>query len=84
MDPLLKSQPSWPTDKYHLTYGISCPLNMSTNQERFSDLTEAIGRGNHKSAKTSREKLADFVSKDVKCLYKMPLEIEAAKKIKYG
>ena len=47
-----------------------------------SYLIDAIEQGNQKSAQTNREKLAELVSKDVKCGYQIPLTIEAAKKIK--
>ena len=49
-----------------------------------SYLIDAIEQGNQKSAQTNREKLAELVSKDVKCGYHIPLTIKAANKIKDG
>ena len=39
---------------------------------------------NHKSDQMNKRQLTEFVPKDVKCGYHMPLTIKAAKKIKDG
>lgn len=66
IEPLFEKHPMWPRLKQILTSGSSWQLEDLSEEERLSDLKEAIARGNHKGAKEKQEKLFKLGDKDVK------------------
>ena len=82
--PLLHRSPLWPTVLAILDDGAKYPLERISNSRRLQDLTEAIQRGNHKSAISEPKILRKLISKDVTAGFQLPTTIESMHKIPHA
>jgi hypothetical protein len=57
LEPLFSKHPNWPRLRQCLTVGSDWVLDELSEEQRVSDLKEAIERGNHKGAVNDPEQL---------------------------
>jgi len=69
MEDILKNSSKW-------------PLEEISNENRASDLQEALIFGNHKGASLKPEVLKKLISKDVKYGYSLPIPLDSVTKMK--
>lgn len=76
LEPLLCNHPNWARLKGILTSGSTWELEDISEEERMSDLNEALARGNHKGAKQKPDKLMKLVQKDVDYAFGLVIPLE--------
>eukprot|EP00804_Cyclotella_cryptica_P020545 CCRYP_003391-RA/>CCRYP_003391-RA protein AED:0.08 eAED:0.21 QI:0/-1/0/1/-1/1/1/0/170 len=81
LEPLLANHPNWPRLKEILTSGSNWLLEEISEEERKSDLTEAIQRGNYKGAKEKPDKLRKLIQKDVDYAFGLVVPLEKVTEI---
>ena len=74
--------PLWSRMKEILTSGSKWPLEDISEEDRESDLNEALTFGNHKGASSKPEVLSKLVNKDIKYGYSLPIPLSSVAKIK--
>ena len=65
-----------------LTRRSKWPLDDISEEDRESDLKEALTFGNHKGASSKPEVLKKLVNKDIKYGYSLPIPLDSVTKIK--
>jgi len=65
-----------------LKNGSKWPLEEISEEDRVSDLQEALIFGNHKGALSNPDLLKKLISKDVKYGYSLPIPLESVMQIK--
>jgi hypothetical protein len=73
---LAGNHPLWPRLKRWLLEGAEFPLTPISEDDRHSDLTMALIRGNHKSATTAIERVQCLLHKEVQRGWQLPLPPE--------
>ena len=81
LEPLLKHHPNWNRLKKILVEGSNWELEELSEEDRLSDLQEALERGNHKGATSQPKKLIELVVKDVEYGYALTLPLDRVKNI---
>jgi hypothetical protein len=76
LEPLFSKHPNWPRLRQCLTVGSDWVLDELSEEQRVSDLKEAIERGNHKGAVNDPEQLKKLVNKDVTYAYTLPIALD--------
>ena len=84
LHPLLHKSPFWESVCNSLTKGAKYPLDRISNKRRLADIEDALGRGNHKSAKTLAPTLKKLVAKEVHQGFQLPTTIDSIKKIPHA
>ena len=75
LQPLLIHHQHWPAIKEIITYGASYPLHPISEQDRLSDITYMLERGNHKSAleEDNKQALDKAFTKEVRHHWAIPI-----------
>jgi len=76
LKPILHLHPNWPAFKPLLQEGSDWPLNDIPENERTSDVKEALTIGNHKGATTNYSLLRTLIEDDVTHGYSLPLPLD--------
>ena len=74
--------PLWNRMENILKNGSKWPLEEISEEDRASDLQEALIFGNHKGASSKSDLLKKLISKDVKFGYSLPIPLESVTRIK--
>ena len=84
LEPLLHQYSFWDRVKTSLTKGAKFPLSRLNNKRRLEDLTSAIKRGNHKSAKINQPILKKMITTEVQYGFHLPTTIDSLYKIPHA
>jgi hypothetical protein len=79
---IFSHHPLWNRMEEILTRGSKWPLDDISEEDRESDLKEALTFGNHKGASSKPEVLKKLVNKDIKYGYSLPIPLDSVTKIK--
>ena len=81
LDSLFGNHPRWPALRLRLATGSSWKMMQTDEQTRNKDLTEAIIRGNHKSADKNATYLSNALEKEINKGWELMLPLKEAHKI---
>lgn len=73
LDCLLSHHPRWNQLRHRLNTAVHFPLEPITEAQRKADLTVAVQKGNHRSAKNNHKFLADAMAKEIQKGWSLPL-----------